>query len=104
MRKCLGGIEGRPRARELAAEPPPPTLGELRRRFGKAMKDEEFRCVWVTSVEQVDATPAAQPTAPRYNPDTRPIVELIREMSRRSDTAELIAGEPNFRLELRRRA
>ena len=76
-------ILARPRARELAAEPPPPTLGELRRRFGKAMKDEEFLLRAVMPAEQVDAMLAAQPTAPRYNPDTRPIVELIREMSRR---------------------
>jgi oxaloacetate decarboxylase alpha subunit len=97
-------ILDRPRARELAAEPPPPTLAELRRRFGKAMEDEEFLLRAVMPAEQVDAMLAAQPPAPHYNPDTRPLVQLIRELSRRSDAAELIVEKPNFRLELRRRA
>ena len=97
-------ILDRPRARELAAEPPPPSLAELRRRFGTAMKDEEFLLRAVMPAEQVDAMLAAEPAGPRYNPDTRPLVELIREMSRRSDAAELIVEKPNFRLELRRRA
>jgi len=97
-------ILDRPRARELAAEPPPPSLAELRRRFGTAILDEEFLLRAVMPAEQVDAMLAAEPAGLRYNPDTRPLVDLIRELSRRSDAAELIVEKPNFRLELRRRA
>ncbi len=68
------------------------------------MTDEEFLLRAVMPAEQVDAMLAAQPADARYNPDTRPLVDLIREMSRRSDAAELIVEKPNFRLELRRRA
>ena len=97
-------ILGRPRARELAAEPPPPTLAELRRRFGTAMSDEEFLLRAVMPAGQVDAMLAAQPAAKRYQPDTRPLLELIRELSRRENTSELTVTKPGFRLELRRRA
>jgi oxaloacetate decarboxylase alpha subunit len=97
-------ILDRPRARELAAEPPPPSLAELRRRFGKKMPDEEFLLRAVMPGEQVDAMLAAAPAPTRYNPDTRPLLELIRELSQRDDAAELIVEKPDFRLELRRRA
>jgi oxaloacetate decarboxylase alpha subunit len=94
----------RPRARELAAEPPPPSLAELRRRFGKKMPDEEFLLRAVMPAEQVDAMLAAEPAPSRYNPDTRPLLELIRELSERDDAAELIVEKADYRLELRRRA
>jgi len=97
-------ILDRPRARELAAEPPPPTLAELRRRFGTAMSDEEFLLRAVMPAQQVDAMLAAQPATRRYQPDTRPLLELIRELSRRENTSELVVSKPGFRLELRRRA
>ncbi len=96
-------ILDRPRARELAAEPPPPTLAELRRRFGTALSDEEFLLRAVMPAQQVDAMLAAQPATRRYQPDTRPILELIRELSRRENTSELVVSKPGFRLELRRR-
>jgi oxaloacetate decarboxylase alpha subunit len=97
-------ILARPRARELAAEPPPPSLGELRRRFGAAMPDEEFLLRAVMPSDQVDAMYAAGPAVRHYNPDTRPLLTLIRELAARKDASELIVEKPAFRLELRRRA
>ena len=94
----------RPRARELAAEPPPPSLAELRRRFPASISDEEFLLRAVMPAEQVDAMLAAGPAAKHYNPDTRPLLELIRELVARSDTSELVVEKPGFKLELRRRA
>jgi oxaloacetate decarboxylase alpha subunit len=97
-------ILARPRARELAAEPPPPSLGELRRRFGAAMPDEEFLLRAVMPSDQVDAMYAAGPAIRHYNPDSRPLLTLIRELAARKDASELIVEKPAFRLELRRRA
>ena len=94
----------RPRARELAAEPPPPSLAELRRRFPKAITDEEFLLRAVMPADQVDAMLTAGPATRHYNPDTRPMLELIRELVARSDTSELVVEKPGFKLELRRRA
>jgi oxaloacetate decarboxylase alpha subunit len=94
----------RPRARELAAEPPPPSLKELRRRFPKSISDEEFLLRAVMPAEQVDAMLAAGPAARHYNPDTRPVLELIRQLTARSNASELVLEKPGFKLELRRRA
>jgi len=94
-------ILARPRARELAAEPPPPSLKELRRRFAASISDEEFLLRAVMPAGEVDAMLAAGPAVRHYNPDTRPLLTLIRELAARTDTSELVVEKPNFRLELR---
>jgi oxaloacetate decarboxylase (Na+ extruding) subunit alpha len=93
-------ILSRPRARELMAEPPPPELAELRRRLGRAMPDDEFLLRAVMPAEQVDAMLAAAPFAHRYNPDTRPLLSLLRELASRP-VSHLVVEKPQFRLELR---
>ena len=94
-------ILSRPRAKELVAEPPPAPLGELRKKFDAALSDDEFLLRATMPAEQVDAMRAA-PRSPRtYNPDTRPIVSLLKGLSKRSDVSRLVVDKPGFRLELR---
>lgn len=95
-------ILNRPRARELAAEPPPPSPAELRRQFSPRISDEEFLLRAVMPAEQVDAMVAAGPAPRHYNPDTRPLLKLLREMAKRPAVSDLVLEKPDFRLELRR--
>lgn len=97
-------ILARPRAKELMQEPPPPTLAELRRRFGPSMPDDELLLRAVMPAEQVDAMLAAGSTPKPYNPDSRPLMELIRELLQRPAVGELVVEKPGFRLALRSRA
>ncbi len=97
-------ILDRPRARELMKEPPPPTLAELRRRFGPSIPDEELLLRAVMPSEQVDAMLAASPPERHYNPDARPILKLLSSLTKRSTSREIVVEKPNFRLELRRRS
>jgi len=97
-------ILARPRAKELMAEPPPPSLAELRRRFGPRMDDDEFLLRAVMPAEQVEAMLAADRTVRPYNPDTRPLLELLRELVKRPAVAQLVVEKPDFRLELCSRA
>lgn len=97
-------ILSRPRARELAAEPPPPGVAELRKRFPAGISDEEFLLRATMPGEQVDAMIAAGPARRRYNPDLAPILRLLRELARRPRLAELVVEQPDLRLELRGRA
>jgi oxaloacetate decarboxylase alpha subunit len=83
------------------AEPPPPTLAELRRRFGPNMDDDEFLLRAVMPGEQVDAMLAADHTVRPYNPDTKPLLELLRELAQRPKVSRIVVEKPNFRLELR---
>ena len=94
-------ILDRPRARELLAEPPPASLEELRRRFPARMSDEEFLLRAVMPAEQVDAMLAAAKPAAHYNPDARPVLALLRELTQRRGASYLAVEKPGFRLTLR---
>jgi len=95
-------ILDRPRARELMAEPEPPELADLRRRFNPKISDEEFLLRAVMPGEQVDAMLAAGPAVRHYNPDARPVLALISDLVKRPlPPEELVVEKPQFRLALR---
>jgi oxaloacetate decarboxylase alpha subunit len=96
-------ILGSSRAKALAAELGMPELGELRRRFGAGIPDEELVLRAVMPAEQVDAMLAAGPCRRGYNPALRPVVELLRELVRRPALAQVKIEKPGFKLELRAR-
>jgi oxaloacetate decarboxylase alpha subunit len=93
-------ILSRPRARELAAEPPPPSPAELRRTFGRSISDEELLLRATMPGEQVDAMRAAGPAKRHYNPDLAPILALLRELGTRTSVPDLVLEKADFRLEL----
>jgi oxaloacetate decarboxylase alpha subunit len=124
-------ILSRPRARQLAAEPPPPTVAELRARFGRSVSDEELLLRAAMPPQQVDAMLAAGPARRHYNPEAAPLLHLLRGLRARGSgglksealtTAsgdpgqpsgrppvdqppleELVVAKPGLRIELRRR-
>lgn len=97
-------ILDRPRARELEREPMAFSLEDVRRRFGAAMSDDELLLRAVMPAEQVDAMLAAGPSARHYNPDSRPVLSLLRGLLDRTEQPELTVEKPGLRLELRRSA
>jgi oxaloacetate decarboxylase alpha subunit len=96
----LDRILSRPRARELAGEPPPPSVAELRRRFGARICDEELLLRFGMPAAEVDAMLAAGPAVTHYNPDTQPVLRLLRELGSRPAPSRLTVDKPGFRLEL----
>lgn len=96
-------ILSRPRATELEAEPPPPSVEELRRRFPR-VGDEELILRATMPATQVDAMVAAGPASRHYNPRLRPVLALLAELSRRPPLSELAIERPGMRLRLRSRA
>jgi oxaloacetate decarboxylase alpha subunit len=97
----LDRIVSRPRARELAAEPPPLSVAELRHRFGERVPDEELLLRFGMPGAEVDGMLAAGPAVTHYNPDTQPVLRLLRELGQRPPVARLTVDKPGFRLELR---
>ena len=77
----LDKVLGRPRAAELAAEPPPLTVAELRQRFGARISDEELLLRFGMPGAEVDAMVAAGPAVTHYNPDTVPVLTLLRSLA-----------------------
>lgn len=93
-------ILARPRAKELAAEPPPLPPKELRKRFKAGISDDEFLLRAAMPVEEVDAMLAAGPAGRHYNPDMQPIYKLLRELQKRPAASDIVVEKPGFRLEL----
>ncbi len=95
-------ILARSRAKELAAQPPPPDLGELRKRLGPGIPDEELLLRATMPAAQVDAMLAAGAARRSYDPDTRTAIKLLRELATRPPLANLTVEKPNFLLQLSR--
>jgi oxaloacetate decarboxylase (Na+ extruding) subunit alpha len=93
-------ILSRPRAKELAAEPPPLAPQELRKRFNPGISDDEFLLRAAMPAEEVDAMLAAGPARRSYNPDMQPIFKLLRELQKRPAASDIVFEKPDFRLEL----
>jgi oxaloacetate decarboxylase (Na+ extruding) subunit alpha len=91
-----------PRTKEIQAEPPPPSVAELRRKLGVQLSDEELLLRATMPVNLVDAM-AANGVAPReYDPSMRPVLKLIRELCARTDLNRIQVQKPGFSLQLER--
>jgi oxaloacetate decarboxylase (Na+ extruding) subunit alpha len=99
--EVMARIDALPRTAELRAEAPMPPLSELRARFGHDLADEEFLLRVTMPAAQVDAMRAAGPAARHYDPDSKPVMDLLRRVLRMRNIAELSVVKSDFRLELR---
>lgn len=97
----LDRILDRPRARELAAEPPPPSPEELRRRF-PGVSDEELLLRAHMPAEQVDAMLAAGPAPGHFNPSLAPVLSLARELGSRPSVHDLAVTKNGLRMSVHR--
>jgi oxaloacetate decarboxylase alpha subunit len=102
--RVMDRIESLPRTKELRAEAAMASLGELRRRLGERLSDEEFLLRATMPAGQVDAMLAAGPAARHYNPALKPVMSLIRQLAARRDLSHVSVEKPGFRLTLRRLA
>ncbi|MGY1803765.1 biotin carboxyl carrier protein [Blastococcus sp. SYSU D00922] len=98
----LDRILDRPRAKELQAEPPPPTPAELRRQFPKGISDEELLLRAHMPEEQVDAMLAAGPAPRHFNPSLAPVLTLLDELGSRQAVHDLAVAKPGLRMSVRR--
>jgi oxaloacetate decarboxylase (Na+ extruding) subunit alpha len=96
----LDRVLGRPRARELAAEPPPPSPAELRRGLPRGTSDEELLLRFAMPAAEVDAMLAAAPAARHYTPEVQPVLRLLAELRSRPPVRQLVLDKPGFRLAL----
>ncbi|WP_448624724.1 biotin carboxyl carrier protein [Geodermatophilus sp. URMC 64] len=99
--EVLDRILDRPRARELASEPPPPSPEELRRRF-PGVSDEELLLRAHMPAEQVDAMVAAGPAPRHYNASLAPVLSLLSGLGSRTSVHDLAVSKPGFSLAVRR--
>jgi oxaloacetate decarboxylase alpha subunit len=93
-------IMANPRTKELQAEPGMAELSELRRRIGKTLSDEEFLLRATMPSEMVDAMQAKGPAPREYDPSTVALMNLLRDLLKRTDVDQLEIEKEDFRLEL----
>ncbi len=98
--EVMDRIMANPRTRELLAEPGMAELSDLRRRIGSTLSDEEFLLRATMPAGLVDAMQAAGPAPRDYDPAKVPVMNLLREVLRRSDIDGLTIEKEGFRLEL----
>jgi oxaloacetate decarboxylase alpha subunit len=94
----------RPRARELANEPDPPSPADLRRTFGKRISDEELLLRAHMPGEQVDAMLAAGPAPRHFNPELAGVLGMLGELGSRPSVHDLAITKPGLRLSVHRSA
>jgi len=99
--EVMDRIESLARTRELRQQPGMSPLGELRRRIGPELSDEEFLLRATMPAGQVDAMKAAGPAQQSYDPDMAPVMSLIRQLTALHDIAYLSIEKSGFKLELR---
>ena len=93
-------IMANPRTRELQAEPGMAELSDLRKRIGKNLSDEEFLLRTTMPANLVDAMQAAGPAPREYDPAKVPVMNLLREVLKRTDIDGLTIEKEGFKLEL----
>jgi oxaloacetate decarboxylase alpha subunit len=97
----LDRIMSMPRTKEIEKEPMFMTLRDTRKRFPGSMSDEEFLLRAVMPAEQVDAMLARRGPVRPYNPDTVPILKLLKGMKQRPAVSHFLVEKPGFSLELK---
>ena len=89
-----------PRTRELEAEPGMAELSDLRKRIGSDLSDEEFLLRATMPANLVDSMRAAGPAAREYDPSTVPVMNLLREVLKRTDLTQIMVEKAGFKLEV----
>ena len=93
-------IMSNPRTKQLQAEAGVAELPELRRKIGANLSDEEFLLRATMPANLVDAMQAAGPAQRHYDPRTRGVMELVRQVLARTDLTEIEVEKDDFKLEV----
>lgn len=98
--EVMDRIMANPRTKELQAEAEMADLATVRQRLGARLSDEEFLLRATMPANLVDAMRAAGPAPREYDPATRPVMTLLRDLLTRRDLSRITVAKDDFRLEL----
>lgn len=98
-------ILDRPRAREWAKwQPDEPSADDMRRRLDAVgTSDEELLLRWIVGKEDIDAM-RANPRPLEYLNAEQPLVNLLQELSKRTDCKQIHFQKPGFSITLEKRS
>ncbi len=97
-------ILDRPKTKEILGEADFPEFGELKRKFGEHMDDEEFLFRAVMPQEQVDQVYGVARSGQHYNPELAPLKQLLKQLADNPESPSIAVERPGFRLQLHKGA
>ena len=98
-------ILDRPRAKEWAKwQPDDPSADDMRRRLNAAgTSDEELLLRWIVGKEDIDRM-RSNPRPLEYLNSEQPLVNLLQELSKRTESRQIHVQTPGFSITLERRS
>jgi oxaloacetate decarboxylase (Na+ extruding) subunit alpha len=98
--EVMDRIHSLPRTKEILAESGMASVAELRQKIGSQLSDEEFLLRATMPTNLVDAMQATGLAPREYDPVTRPVMKLIRDLCAQRDLSDVLVEKPGFRLHL----
>ena len=98
--EVLDRIMANPRTKELEAETGMADLKVLRGKIGENLSDEEFLLRATMPQNLVDAMRDAGSAPRHYDPQVKPVMDLVREVLARRDVAEFAFEKDGLKLEV----
>ena len=96
----LDRIMANPRTKELDAETGMADLKVLRKKIGENLFDEEFLLRATMPANLVDAMQEQGPAPREYDPAKVPVMNLLREVLKRTDVTQISVEKAGFKLEV----
>ncbi|WP_137679745.1 biotin carboxyl carrier protein [Aurantiacibacter suaedae] len=93
-------IMAHPRTKQLEAETGMADLTTLRSRIGERLSDEEFLLRATMPEGQVEAMRKSGPAPRHYDPDTAPVMRLLRDVMARNDLADFAFEKDDLKIRL----
>jgi oxaloacetate decarboxylase alpha subunit len=90
-----------PRAKTIQSEPAALSLDDMKKRYPNVKDDDELLLRSVMPEEQVEKILANTTPYAEYNPDSRPVLDLLKGLLERPANRQVVVSKPDFRLELR---
>jgi hypothetical protein len=85
-------------------QPDDPSADEMRKRLNaEGTSDEELLLRWIVGKEEIDAMRARPRPLDYFNPE-QPLVNLLYELSKRTNNRQIQVQTPKFSVTLERRA
>jgi oxaloacetate decarboxylase alpha subunit len=96
----LDRIMANPRTKELEAETGMADLKALRKKIGENLSDEEFLLRATMPANLVDAMQEKGPAPREYDPAKVPVMNLLRDVLKRTDVTQISVEKAGFKLEV----
>ena len=98
--EVMDRIMSNPRTKQLQGETGMADLKTLRSKFGERLSDEEFLLRATMPENLIEAMQKVGPAPREYNPDTAPVMNLLRDILKRGDLTDFEFEKDDLKIKL----